>query len=207
MKKTRGLTSAAGAVQGFLQGQELSAVLRPHLAKACWAEVVGPQVAGVTQVAAVCDGVLVVRVKNSVWANELTLLKDDMLRRLNTTLGGRVLSDIHFQAGGLGRVPKKSVPAPPEIPTAAELARIVLPGEVKTRVESALADITDDALRERMRRTMTHAARTREWRGRQGWVACPRCGVLAAPTPNSTAEAAEGPSTPRLCHLCIAAAR
>ena len=93
-------------------------MLRPHLAKVHWEGVVGPQVAGVTQVEAVRDGVLFVRVKNSVWANELTLLKEDMLRRLNSKLGGRILTDIHFKASGLARDKKKpaaiSAPTPTE---------------------------------------------------------------------------------------------
>ena len=107
LRKTRGMAPAFGAVDRF-SSQELAAALRPHLAKAHWAGVVGPQVAGVTQVEAVRDGVLYVRVKNSVWANELTLLKDDMLRRLNAKLGGRVLTDIHFKASGLAKSQKEA---------------------------------------------------------------------------------------------------
>ncbi len=204
MKKSRGLTSAGGAVDGFFQGQELAKILRPHLAKARWAEVVGPQVAGVTQVSAVRDGVLVVRVKNSVWANELTLLKDDMLRRLNSALGGRVLTDIHFQAGGLGKVVKKPVKPSIEVPTDADLGRIVLPKETRLRIETALAGITDELLSDRMRRTMTHAARMQEWRKRRHWLPCDRCGGLTSPSPITAPEAGEGPSTAFLCPLCRA---
>ena len=204
MKKMRGLTSAGGAVDGFFQGQELAKILRPHLAKARWAEVVGPQVAGVTQVSAVRDGVLVVRVKNSVWANELTLLKDDMLHRMNSALGGRVLSDIHFQAGGLGKEVKKPVKPVVEAPTEVELAKIVLPKDVRERIETALVGITDELLSGRMRRTMSHAARTQEWRKRRHWLPCPRCGGLTSPSPNTALEAAGEPPMPRLCPLCRA---
>jgi len=207
MRKTRGLISAAGAVDGFFQGQELAQKLRPHLAKARWEEIVGPQVAGVTQVSAVQSGVLIVRVKNSVWANELTLLKDDMLRRLNSSLGGRVLTDIHFQAGGLGRVRKKAVKVPSETPTETELARITLSKEAREGVDTALKGITEEVLRERIRQTMISAARLREWRRRHGWLPCPRCGALAAPVPNPAAEASAGLSTPTLCQLCRAGVR
>ena len=99
-RHTKSLASAANAVSSWLGSQELAQALRPHMAKVQWEAVVGPQVAGVTQVEAVRDGVLFVRVKNSVWANELALLKDDMLRRLNLALGGRVITDIHFKGGG-----------------------------------------------------------------------------------------------------------
>ena len=199
-RRTRGMAPAANAVNGFLQSQELAQMLRPHLAKVHWAAVVGPQVAGVTQVESVRDGVLFVRVKNSVWANELTLLKEDMLRRLNSKLGGRILTDIHFKASGLARDKKKPPVAPPPPPTAQEIARIVLPREVSARIETTLAAITEDALRGRIRAVMLHAARADDWKRRQGWSPCPRCGALAAP-----AEAvAVGAEAAPLCALCRA---
>ena len=195
MKKMRGLAPAAGAVNGFLQAEELAARLRPHLAKVHWEGVVGPQVAGVTQVEAVRDGVLFVRVRNSVWANELTLLKEDMLRRLNSKLGGKIISDIHFKASGLARDKKKPAPPPPAAPTEAELARIVLSREAQARIEAALAPIADDALRGRIHRVMLRAAATDEWKRRRGWTPCPRCAALAEPLPGTDAP---------LCALCRA---
>jgi len=198
MKKTRGLAPAGLSVDSFFQSHELAAKLRPHLAKAHWDGVVGPQVSGVTQVEAVRDGVLFVRVKNSVWANELTLLKDDMLRRLNGVLGGRVITDIHFKASGLARAKKKPVKLSVDSPTDADLARIVLSSESRARVNAALIGITEEALRERIRRTMLRAARTSEWKRRQGWHPCRRCGSLAAPPPDDV------PPKDPLCALCRA---
>lgn len=195
-RRTRGMAPGFSAVNSFLQSQELAQRLRPHLAKVHWASVVGPQVANVTQVESVRDGVLFVRVKNSVWANELTLLKEDMIRRLNSALGGRVLTDIHFKASGLAREKKKSVEIPIETPTDQELARIVLSEEVRARVEKALISITEEALRGRIRHVMLHAARLEAWKRDHGWSPCPRCGVLAAP--GSERDAAS------LCDLCRA---
>ena len=200
MKKTRGLAPASNAVDGFFQSQELLAALRPHLAKARWAEVVGPQVANVTQVEAVRDGVLVVRVKNSVWANELTLLKDDMVRRLNLALGGRILTDIHFKASGLARVKKAPVKPPEQTPTDTELARIALSAEARARVQASTRGIADPALRQRVQQAMTRAARTEEWKRRHGWLPCARCGSLAAPLADVATD------KPHRCALCRAGA-
>jgi len=202
-RRTRGMAPGFSAVNSFLQSQELASMLRPHLAKVHWEGVVGPQVAGVTQVESVRDGVLFVRVKNSVWANELTLLKEDMLRRLNSKLGGRILTDIHFKASGLAREKKKPATISAPTPTEAELARIVLSEEVRARVETALIGITEEALRGRIRAVMLHAARTDEWKRRQGWSPCSRCGALAAPAAPSDTAPAETESAP-LCALCRA---
>ena len=191
-------------MQGFLQSHELAQALRPHMAKAKWAEVVGPQVSGVTQIEAVRDGVLYVRVKNSVWANELSLLKDDMLRRLNVVLGGRVLTDIHFKASGLAKA-KKAPQKPAEVlPSDAELSRIALSPEARARVESATREIADGALQARIRRAMTRAAKTEEWKRRHGWHPCARCGSLAAPDVGSDGAAVTEPGARRLCALCRA---
>ncbi len=192
----RGLAPASGAVAGFFRDQELASALRPHLAKVHWEGVVGPQVAGVTQVEAVRSGVLYVRVKNSVWANELTLLKDDMVRRLNAKLGGRVLTDIHFKASGLAKSKKKPVPPAAIVPTDAELAKTAVSKAAAAKIEAALAGIADDGLRGRIRGIMLRAARTEEWKRRQGWPVCERCGALSEPV--------SVPDPAPLCTVCRA---
>ncbi len=193
------MANAFGAVNALLRSEDLAQVLQPHMAKVHWAEVVGPQVSGVTQIEAVRGGVLFVRVKNSVWANELTLLKEDMLRRLNGKLGGRVLTDIHFKASGLSRPKKggekKSTALSTKMPTDAELARIVLSKDSQARVEQALIGITEEALRGRIRQVMLHAARAEEWKRQQGWLPCARCGSLTAPSPDA-------PGASPFCSLC-----
>ena len=190
------MAPASGAVDGFFRDQELAQALRPHLAKAHWAGVVGPQVAGVTQVEAVKGGVLFVRVKNSVWANELTLLKEDMIRRLNAKLGGRILTDIHFKASGLAKSKKKPEAMQAPMPADGELAKIMLSAEAAARIEAALAAITDDVLRGRIREVMRRATRTEEWKRRQGWPVCRRCGALSEPVPAA--------DMPPLCTVCRA---
>ncbi len=202
-RRVRGMAPGFSAVNSFLQSQELASMLRPHLAKVHWEGVVGPQVAGVTQIESVRDGVLFVRVKNSVWANELTLLKEDMLRRLNSKLGGRVLTDIHFKASGLARDKKKPVDISVPTPSAPDLARILLSEEVRARVETALIGITEEALRGRIRAVMLHAARCDEWKRLRGWSPCPRCAALAPPAAPSDVALAQTEAAP-LCALCRA---
>ncbi len=186
MKMRRGgreFAQASGAVESMLSSEDLTQALRPHMAKIKWAEVVGPQVAGVTQPTAVRGGgILVVRVKNSVWANELILLKDDMLRRLNIALGGRVLTDIHFQASGLPRTkPGPSVlpkPLLPALPNEEDLTQIKLSQETLLRIEGVVSSIEDTALRNRVRGSLLRAARYDTWKQRQGWQPCLHCGAL-----------------------------
>ena len=186
------MPSASGALDALLRSHDLAVRLRPHLARVHWAETVGAQVAGVTQVERVQDGtVLVVRVRNSVWANELSLLKEDMIRRLNVKLGGRVLTDIRFKASGLSKV--APIPsAAPSGPTPGELKLVPVPRDVAGRVEDIVAELRDEHLRDSTRRALLRAARLNGWRRGQGWLPCVRCGTLAPPI---------GPLSV-LCDLC-----
>lgn len=178
------LAQAAQGVQAALKSSDLLATLRPHLAKTRWADVVGPQVAGVTQAEKIQNGtVLVVRVKNSVWANELVLLKGDMLRRLNLALGGAVLTDIRFKASGLAKeTMPASAPSPPADPTAEQLAQIPLSVDVLRRLEAAVQPIGDEVLRGRLRASLLRAARTDAWKQARQWQPCARCGTLVVPS-------------------------
>ncbi len=48
-----------------------------------WGEVVGERIAAVTEAVSVANGVLFVRVSSSAWLNELTLMRSELLSRLN----------------------------------------------------------------------------------------------------------------------------
>ena len=54
---------------------------RPDLILACWPEIIGPRLAGMTQAVSFADGVLVVKVKNSTLHSLLS--QNDKLRILN----------------------------------------------------------------------------------------------------------------------------
>ncbi len=191
-RKPKSLASAASGVQAVLKAGDLWQALRPHMAKAKWAEVVGPQVAAVTQVEKVQGTELVVRVKNSVWANELTLLKGDMLRRLNLALGGPVLSGIRFKASGLAQKKDKArVSAVPILPDGDALAQIRLSGDVLGRLEAVVQPITDEGLRARVRASLLRAARLEAWKRAHEWRPCLCCGALLPLA-----------GLPHLCALC-----
>jgi predicted nucleic acid-binding Zn ribbon protein len=176
----QGLSAAIDVIEAGLLSANLAQALRPHMAKVYWEGVVGPQVSGATQVIAVRGGdTLVVRTKNSVWANELTLLKTDILSRLNRAIGGRVLTDIRFEIGPLN--PKVEPPPDIPMPTPAELAAMALPLDVQQRIARSAGAIGDEDLRVRVHRGLTKAAQADEWKRSQGWTPCRRCGTLARP--------------------------
>lgn len=61
-----------------------------------WNEIVGEKVASVTIPLKVSAGKIIVKVKNSVWRNELIMLKEPMLKKYEEKLGKKVIKDIKF---------------------------------------------------------------------------------------------------------------
>jgi len=192
MKKIGGFSRAIDSVENTLEPGGMMRSLRPHMAKIWWSEVAGPQVAAATQAERIEMGpdrcVLVVRVKNSVWANELTLLKGQLLTRLNERLGGSILTDLRFKASGLARDgdPRRGASAAKR--TNAEAARqrqlrdsIALHESERSRIEAAVSEITDLTLRDKVYNSLVTAAQTSMWRRKQGWRPCSLCGSLTPP--------------------------
>lgn len=64
-----------------------------------WAETVGPQIAAVTEPLRVSEGSLFVAVANSAWMMELTLMKGEIMRRLNAGKKDGKIQHIVFVMG------------------------------------------------------------------------------------------------------------
>ena len=195
-KRRMGVSAVGPLVSAGLSGLQIEAKIREHTAPLVWAEVVGPQVAGATEVLGVSGGILRVATKSAVWSQELTFYKADILRRLNTRIGTPLggpreaaIKDILFQNRGLRKKQEAAEPAPPLAPPREELDDSELsPGELAT-VEASISIIADDELRARLRRVRLADARMRTWRLDNGWIPCARCGDLAPPAANLTEAA------------------
>jgi predicted nucleic acid-binding Zn ribbon protein len=75
--------------------------------QSCWEEVVGPTVAAETEPVAESEGVVTVKCRSAVWAQELELLAGELKGRLNAALGsaGRSppVSGLRFRVGSSER--------------------------------------------------------------------------------------------------------
>ena len=62
-----------------------------------WDSLVGDHIAKAASAVRITKGVLFVRVRNSVWRNELSLRKQEIMNTVNAGLGEEVVKDIRFQ--------------------------------------------------------------------------------------------------------------
>lgn len=187
-----------------MRGLQIERKIMEHTAPLVWAEVVGPQVAGSTQILGVADGVLRVSAKSAVWANELTFYKADILKRLHLRLTGSpsppyIIKDIHFLNRGIEAkeeelAPRTTIPKP----TTDELDDVVLSDEDYAAIDASVATVADEQLRARLRQVRVTDARLKYWRMENGWLPCEVCGTMSPPRIDREGEILFGdPDCPR----------
>ena len=65
-----------------------------------WEEAVGPEIAAHCRPTALRAGVLEARVDSSVWCQQLTMRRPEMVAALHRLLGDDAPTDVRFQVGG-----------------------------------------------------------------------------------------------------------
>ena len=84
------------AVERLLRSYNLWQGYQQYLLVESWANVVGTALAEVTRAEKVSKGVLRIAVKDSVWAYHLSMLKPQLIKKLNNHAGSKVIKDIFF---------------------------------------------------------------------------------------------------------------
>lgn len=180
LKRTGHITVLGEALEGMLREQALREPLRPHTARAIWAQVVGPEIAAASSASGVRGGVLFVTVRSAVWANELGFYKQDILNKLNTRLGEAVLSDIHFKVSGGGlKSPPKVLPEP-DRPDDEALDGIEPAGPL-ANAAAARHGVGDDKVDAVVEHVLLQVARMQTWKREHGWRECASCATLYDP--------------------------
>lgn len=74
--------------------------IKQELALRIWPEEVGENLSSVTRPERVREGILFVSTKSPAWAQELTLLRRNLILKLNARIGRGVIKDIRFHVTG-----------------------------------------------------------------------------------------------------------
>ena len=85
------------AIEELVAALGIDGTLRRYRVLAGWAEIVGEQIARVTEPQRIDNGVLFVSVKTAPWRAELTLKRLEIIHKLNAAAGADVIRDIRFR--------------------------------------------------------------------------------------------------------------
>lgn len=62
-----------------------------------WPEIVGEQVARVTEAERIDNGILFVKTATAPWRNELTMRRMEILEKVNSAAGSKLVKEIRFR--------------------------------------------------------------------------------------------------------------
>lgn len=84
------------ALEKALKMANIDKAIKQYSAIDIWEETVGTAISRNTEATDVRHGVLIVRVSNSTWRQELMFKKEDILEKLNNKIGKNLIKDIRF---------------------------------------------------------------------------------------------------------------
>ena len=88
--------SIGDAVKEFLQSQGFTEKIEQADVIRMWPEIVGEQVASMTEAKRISKGLLTVKVADSAWRNELVYMRETLRRKINSRIGKDLVKDIKF---------------------------------------------------------------------------------------------------------------
>lgn len=141
----------ADLLSGLFRGQPLEKRLREGRIWEVWKQAVGAQIAEKAQPAKFRDGTLTVNVASAPWMQQLTFLRQEMIRKLNGLLGEELVKEIYLKAG-------KAAAASPPRKEPARPPRRLSPEEVSW-VEEVSGTLDDPQLGQAIRDLLTQHLR------------------------------------------------
>ncbi|MBI5167720.1 MAG: DUF721 domain-containing protein [candidate division NC10 bacterium] len=96
------------ALDEVLRGLGLEGVLKEVTVRRLWEEVVGPGISRRAQPEDFRGGRLRVRVSDSVWLHQLSLMRPRIIAQLNQRMGEGMVKEIYLSIGKVDRPPPKS---------------------------------------------------------------------------------------------------
>ena len=148
--KQANLQRLGNVIQGILKKHNILFDSEEQRLLEFWQKAVGPQISVQTRPDRLKRNTLFVKVSSSVWMQQLHILKQEIIEKINKLLGKELIKDIHFSIGEI----------PSTIPTntySSSFSPDSYPLKEKDRrlIEKSISSVEDPELKEILRRVMT----------------------------------------------------
>jgi predicted nucleic acid-binding Zn ribbon protein len=100
-KNSKGFEHIGRVLQNILEDQGVASNTRLSRIWEVWADAVGSHIAANAVPAAIKGKLLIVNAESSAWIQQLHFLKQEMIVKINRTLGEDLVIDIKFKIGPL----------------------------------------------------------------------------------------------------------
>ena len=87
----------AVALDKFVRQVGITKKMKQFSVITSWAEIVGEQIARVTEAERIDNGILFIKTATAPWRNELTLRRMEILEKINAAAGSKIVKEIRFR--------------------------------------------------------------------------------------------------------------
>jgi len=150
----RTIDTLAVTLGKILKARAMPARLHAYRIGNQWDRTVGPAIARHAQPQGLRAGKLTLVVDSPAWMQQLSLMKPELIEKLNRNLGRETVKDITLKLGEVASGNKDS----PE----AESPRPALSAEEQEKIEGYVKDIREPSIREAIRRLFEKDAQSRK---------------------------------------------
>ena len=142
MRSTK-LELISGTIEKLLNARGWSGRLKEYRVLGMWDRIVGAGISVHAQPAAIRGKKLTVIVDSSVWMQQLSLLRPELMEKLNRSLGENAVEGITLKLGDVRK--------PGTVGEQKLVSRRSLGAEERKRIEEYIREIGDEDLRNRLR--------------------------------------------------------
>jgi hypothetical protein len=150
----RTIDKLSATIDKILKARGMQSRLPEYRISSQWAGTVGSAIARHAQPRTLRRGKLLLIVDSPAWLQQLSLMKPEIIGKLNSRLGAETIRDITLKLGELASSPMQSPERedPPAVITQAE----------REMIDQSVHDVGDDELKEAIKRMIEkHLLRTR----------------------------------------------
>lgn len=143
-----------------------------------WPAIMGKEIADQSAAVSIEFGVLYLAIQNSVWCHHLSMMKREIIQKVNAFVGEPLVRDVKFRSWNkaLRKQPQPEEEAQ-DYALFSRLQDAALSAEEKAEAEASCAAVRDERLRGRLRRLYASHLALRRRKKEQGWTACAACGA------------------------------
>lgn len=147
-----------------------------------WKKIVGDDIANHTYPVLVQSGILLIAVNNSVWCHHLSMMKDNIISKINDFIGEKLILDIRFQAGNSKKNPnQENTNTEVEYPIKYQLSKVKLNEADVQIIHETVAPVHDKYLKQKIMRIMRKDLAMKNIKKQNNWHECKNCLVLCPP--------------------------
>lgn len=157
---------------GLLKNRQLVSSMRRVMVLSLWEQVVGGLIAQKSWPDKMHDGVLTIGVTSHTWAQELHLLKPQILARYRQLLGRSAIKDVEFRVMRRKARPSGNDDGERVAPLHPQRGEVLPPAPVP---EHMLATVHNPEVRDLLGPAFARLRAEREWKREHGWARCDAC--------------------------------